>query len=517
MAQVACIDQLILAQLPDLPWPVGDYRRTVTAVVLNLDWKYNDKFDGVPFNVRGRMPNFLLVDGRLPLFKDELGYMFHHRDNTAMVFFIKNSRVVPTVLPFSVLKVGVQFRTLAEQTADQLPVAPMSVTAQPSDVDARARLQMDCIPMIQGNKSVRTFTTYRIRRGISTRSQDSCVRLILDAEDSGRQQLCFPFQPELADSTGPKPSDSKFGYLVFEVMDDHKPHPQAWVGVPSVGHYVNFDEASCFAVRWKWLDQRSQRWHSVFMGRIALGQYRMGQVVEQDNLEKMTRPWHTAMNILQALEGRVYTEPRGKFPKQISLNFSIRRLETDHINQSYRWVPQVAKTIPAPKLATWDDNYHLMVRLFDTPLTHVLTSGRPELRADFLQQDALTLAVDDRKCDTCRYIGFLVKCVREETQTNVWVCKCCAMFRRPCTFTSLSDSQELWGSGERWFAPRHCSMYSSGPHRSLSYHYTMNLAQLLTVRYAPKPLSESLFQPANYEEGEVGDEMDDAIEESDDE
>ncbi|KAG8671137.1 hypothetical protein FPOAC2_04461 [Fusarium poae] len=89
-------------------------------------------------------------------------------------------------------------------------------------------------------------------------------------------------------------------------MDDHKPHPQAWVGaslkpafdrwvseanirgldqdlkrqlyfwceehsaawcqtisecnnqdlqdVPSVGHYVNFYEASCLAVRWEWFD-----------------------------------------------------------------------------------------------------------------------------------------------------------------------------------------------------------------------------------------------------------------------
>ncbi|CEI60451.1 unnamed protein product [Fusarium venenatum] len=122
----------------------------------------------------------------------------------------------------------------------------------------------------------------------------------------------------------------------------------------------------------------------------------------------------------------------------------------------------------APKLVTWDDNYRLMVRLFDAPLTHVLISGRPEPRTDFLQQHALAVN-REVECDTCRYIGFLVKC-------------------RPASIPLLS--------------------------------YTMNLAQLLTVSYAPKPLSESLFQPADDEEGEEGevdDEMDDAMEENDDE
>ncbi|KAH6992020.1 hypothetical protein EDB82DRAFT_473841 [Fusarium venenatum] len=96
MAQAACTDQLILAQLPALPWPS----------------------DGVS-STRGCMPDFLLVNGRLPSFKDEPGYMFYRGAKTAIVFFIKNSRVIPNVLPFSILKVGVQFRTLAEQTADQ--------------------------------------------------------------------------------------------------------------------------------------------------------------------------------------------------------------------------------------------------------------------------------------------------------------------------------------------------------------------------------------------------------------
>ncbi|KAM0418149.1 hypothetical protein ACHAPD_004504 [Fusarium lateritium] len=140
----------------------------------------------------------------------------------------------------------------------------------------------------------------------------------------------------------------------------------------------------------------------------------------------------------------------------------------------------------APKLVTWDDNYRLMVRLFDAPLTHVLISGRPEPRTDFLQQHALAVN-REVECDTCRYIGFLVKALRFRS----------ALVRFPALLHVLKR-------------PASIPLLS----------YTMNLAQLLTVSYAPKPLSESLFQPADDEEGEEGevdDEMDDAMEENDDE
>jgi hypothetical protein len=82
------------------------------AAVLNRDWKYNDKSQDAPSNMRGRMPDALLVDGRLPLFKDEPGYAFFRGKNTAMVFFMKGSKVISTVLHLSILTVSVQFRTL---------------------------------------------------------------------------------------------------------------------------------------------------------------------------------------------------------------------------------------------------------------------------------------------------------------------------------------------------------------------------------------------------------------------
>ncbi|RSM09190.1 hypothetical protein CEP52_004247 [Fusarium oligoseptatum] len=55
--------------------------------------------------------------------------------------------------------------------------------------------------------------------------------------------VAFTFGKDFA-AQGPKPTDAKRGYLVFKIMDDKKPHPRAWIGVPSVGPFKNFDQAS---------------------------------------------------------------------------------------------------------------------------------------------------------------------------------------------------------------------------------------------------------------------------------
>ncbi|RGP60247.1 hypothetical protein FSPOR_10771 [Fusarium sporotrichioides] len=189
MATTACIDQLILEHLPALPWLPGDCQRNVMAAVLNRDWKYNDKSQDVPSAMRGRMPNVLLVNGRLPLFKGEPGHAFFCGKNTAMPLLHQSNSSL-AVLPLSILTVGVQFRTLTEQTSNQLPAPPTSLTPQVQNtgmaLDITARLQMDCIPMIQGDTSVRTYTTYRIRRGLRTTDQEPNARLIIYGEGSGR-------------------------------------------------------------------------------------------------------------------------------------------------------------------------------------------------------------------------------------------------------------------------------------------------------------------------------------------
>lgn len=50
---------------------------------------------------------------------------------------------------------------------------------------------------------------------------------LLVPETSQSEGVAFIFGKHFANAQGPKPTDVKRGYLVFEIMDDKKPHPRA--------------------------------------------------------------------------------------------------------------------------------------------------------------------------------------------------------------------------------------------------------------------------------------------------
>ncbi|KAK6712215.1 hypothetical protein SNK05_006670 [Fusarium graminearum] len=143
------------------------------------------------------------------------------------------------------------------------------------------------------------------------------------------------------------------GYLVFEIMDDHRAHENAWFGVPTVGPFQNFELASCSAARVEWLDEPSAEWRShpltpcKHKGRAVKG---------------LLDGWRKAASIVQLLEGITWTEPHNG-SETLSLGaMEVRELKIDPLQQTWRWVPRKAKELqPAPVLASWDDNFKLMV------------------------------------------------------------------------------------------------------------------------------------------------------------
>ena len=240
----------------------------------------------------------------------------------------------------------------------------------------------------------------------------------------------------------------------------------------------------------------------------------MAKHIEKADVEAVLEYWRAAMNIIQALEGRVYTEPLNGFSRFQRAGI-VRRLQTDHLKQKYRWISRPTKTMPAPALAIFEENYRLMYRLFHTDLTYVATDG-PHLR----ESDVMNRAPgDDRraryafKCDTCHYMGKKIPCVRAEERTDVWVCKCCYLFHRPCTFTAFSEARDnLWGNDEPLMSDSNFSQYPTGPHRFLAFHHTTNLEQAREVRNVKEPLSEKLLvapddAPENDSEAEDGEQL----------
>ncbi|RSL99159.1 hypothetical protein CDV31_012281 [Fusarium ambrosium] len=140
MALTTTVDQLLLTSTPSVSWPPRHTSRTMQAVVLRQDYAYVDSTSNIPAAIRGKVSPSLLVHGRLPLFKDEPGFLFSRepRGNQAMVLIIKGTKnvigkfrfvlilvsstnLIPlVVLPINILQEGRTFRTLAKQTEDLL-------------------------------------------------------------------------------------------------------------------------------------------------------------------------------------------------------------------------------------------------------------------------------------------------------------------------------------------------------------------------------------------------------------
>ncbi|KAL2690073.1 hypothetical protein Neosp_004141 [[Neocosmospora] mangrovei] len=124
-----------------------------------------------------------------------------------------------------------------------------------------------------------------------------------------------------------------------------------------------------------------------------------------------------AEQTMVALEGIVYQEPLNGFAKEVIIG-QVDLLQTDHLNQRYRGVTRPKKALPAPARATWEYNFNLMHRLFDTPLTHVGTSEPLGLSSDVVNREMSDLRGGkmEFKCDTCNYMAAYIICTRDEEE-----------------------------------------------------------------------------------------------------
>ncbi|EGU77614.1 hypothetical protein FOPG_14558 [Fusarium oxysporum f. sp. conglutinans race 2 54008] len=331
---------------------------------------------------------------------------------------------------------------------------------------------------------IRTFTTYKKEVGIHTRPKRNSLFIDIEATPTRTDptRVRFEFQMQRACFQDFIP---KRGIIVFEIMDDHGPHENAWFGCPTVGPFQNYTEASCFAVRVEWLDVPSGEWRTA---PIQASQFRRWDI---DSLQKV---WMSAMGIIQMLEGIVWTEPLNGF-KTLSLGTrTVLELTVDHLQQTCHWAPRQAKgPRPAPSLASWNENFHLMANQFGHGSTLV---GCDPPTSQELELSHFNHNVNVA-CDFCKYskTNRNFYCERDLTRTDIWICKRCSEMNRPCSWTPMSVSLELWGIGPPDLMAKKGSglaSYPTGPHREIAFHPTMSIAQLSTAISIETPFSMDL-------------------------
>ncbi|QGI96907.1 hypothetical protein CEK26_009976 [Fusarium fujikuroi] len=407
-------------------------------------------------------------------------------------------------------------------------LAPQGLNGSSPLFEERSRNHVHCIPMAtSGGPFARVFTTYRMQKSLADchaaltvqpgdRFWRKEINLLLKKADGTHDDIKLSMALDRQGITGPN-HDVKRGFLVAEIMNDIQPHPKAYVGCPSVGPFQNFLEGSRIALRFEW--QADGQWYTVYLQRRKLNL--SPPPTRSYDTEVVIEPYRAAMKMIQAFEGTVYTEPLNGFPQSLTIG-NVQILQTDHLNQSYRWVSQQRVTRPAPARASWDFNFNLMVRNFGNELfeefsnqrvtfvgpSNPLTAGHGAMNWD--KEDYRNgMRVSDVKCDTCTVIpwvllnGHTFNCVRDESRTDVWVCKNCSLFNRPCTFTPLSRLKQLF-HGTSTVNGADTIAHLRGPFRFLSFHHTMSSQELGEVFEVSEPLFErfegSEVEDVDYEE-----------------
>ncbi|KAH7483461.1 hypothetical protein FOMA001_g7240 [Fusarium oxysporum f. sp. matthiolae] len=373
-----------------------------------------------------------------------------------------------------------------------------------------------CVAQSPGNPNTRKFTTYRIPRTASYTSNFRQCRLVLylyEYGESGRRQRVMAFDVNSEVFGAQKPSRV---YLVFEIMDDKKPHPRPWHGMPSVGPFKNFEQASSIGVRCEWYDAPTHCWYTVPIQRKSVHREEtMKRILQEGDVEHFLSPYKSAMMMIQFLRGIEYTGPLHGHAKIVTAgSLIIKVLVTDHIQQTYHFIDQLPRLCPAPTLSDWEENFNLMVKEFASENTRVGLSAQPQVTDDSMIHNSADLIkalmgkASLHPCDTCMIlkVGHAELICEPDPSDPRGCCKVCALFNRPCTFTPRSELSILVGNRKPWpDVHMPFSMYPDGPFRTLFYHRAIHPDVVGQAQAVPTPIEERLaygFQEEFEEEEE---------------
>jgi hypothetical protein len=324
--------------------------------------------------------------------------------------------------------------------------------------------QISCIRM---HKRGRPYTIYRSLVRFQTSANKH--RHSLGYYDDGKVRGLGLIIPE--DTSIGLPSNPE-GYLVFEIMDDGKPHKKPWVGVPSVGLFEDFDRASSLGIRFEWFS--TDRWLSIGIHREAILKTALASL-DGSSVEPLITMWRIAMNIIQALEGIVYTNPGNGFHAHVNFGaIKIMELHVDHMSQVFSWSARPSKEMTIPKKASWQDNFTAMVHQFSSPTTLIGPIDAITFDTDGYRMEWIGGLRPLPQCDFCILTQTRPHMGCEQTVGPYGsICTPCSLLNRPCTWTFARKLPELWGQEPPIISTSknyELSQFPTGPFRYLTYH-----------------------------------------------
>ncbi|CAG9952961.1 unnamed protein product [Clonostachys rosea f. rosea IK726] len=369
-----------------------------------------------------------------------------------------------------------------------------------------------CIPISTPLPRDRPMTTYRkahFLRPHQSRHGTFSMAVYFHYKASGKKRCTmFSISPETAAANNLR--DITPIYLVFEIMQDKRPHDNPYLGCPKMGPFKGFEDASKLGIRVEWFDEAKNGWMSLpIRQKLFAGAFLQG--VKSRNQERAIAPWRKTMTLIQLLEGIRYKKPLDRFEEDATFSITgLLELKRDHLKQTASWVPRPFKALqPPPERSNYTDNCAQMAALCRNTKTVTNVSERPKNTDDMWKTDsvAATQAAKTRNmlCDLCVYMWrqqSQSQCIQDQRPGYEACCTACSILNRPCTWTAHNDRIAAgdtlrYTAGNRGIIPGpanyHLSFYSTVPR---------NGVDIAVEVYAPFEGREGLLVAAGMDEGE---------------
>ncbi|KAM0306425.1 hypothetical protein ACHAPM_000995 [Fusarium culmorum] len=168
---------------------------------------------------------------------------------------------------------------------------------------------------VPGDPSDRTFTSYRMKRSVlyyAFRDGSFSARIGFGVDvirQSGTALKEFVIVAKDEQMIAQRP---RHVYLVYEIMDDRRPHPRPWIGVPSVSYFENFQQAFSLGIHLEWFNEATQAWCKVTCQRYKTG--RPMDLAKRRDINGSLGPYFDCMILIQGLKRLEYTGPLNGHP-----------------------------------------------------------------------------------------------------------------------------------------------------------------------------------------------------------
>ncbi|KAH6839498.1 hypothetical protein B0I37DRAFT_235730 [Chaetomium sp. MPI-CAGE-AT-0009] len=310
-------------------------------------------------------------------------------------------------------------------------------------------------------------------------------------------------------------------------------HSRPYFGLPAVGQYRNYGAANCLGIRVEWKHHTQPRW---FTAPLQLSLHEHGQMARallRGDATRLTRRYQEATALIQMLRGQDSPNATDGFWRSLGFRGSrpvIQHLETDHLNQTIRWVsPPISYHAASPIKATTEENMSWLLDHRRKLSPHMVIGTRPEVGGAAWALDKRSMSSSGRHgvslvgipCDTCVILRsrnpYGLQTCGYDSESGT--CTTCRALKRCCTFTPLTGILTGWLGREP--TPglqegKHLPYYGAGPMRCLVPHLGMPLDVSWKVTEIPEPFGwDSLY--CQVDAGELDPEADgDDIEDGDD-